>query len=524
MTKHKLSQDDRELELKFAATDAQLKQLRQLPMFKELQAGRPVTRKLRSVYFDTPELALRAFGASLRLRKTRNGWLQTLKYNRGTSAPGLFNPYEFEDHVAGRQLELDRLVGLKLPTSLSAVLTEAALDPVFEMTVVRTTRVLETDKGSVIEVAFDNGSIKAGERLQDLSELELELKKGDPACLFALARRIGSGQALSLSEYSKAERGYQMIPDKPPPKKRAIKAKSPRLELDDSSDTAFGRIMAECNDQIAHNSRFVFHSSHSEGPHQLRIGLRRLRSGIRAFGPQIDSAELRNLASDARDLGALLAELRDADVMDEDIVAHVVAPETIEAGLDHLRDLLKKRRTATRIRIIDELSQGRLTQLLIDLVEQTTIQPWRRNTGQSKQSMHQPVNGQAAVALSKSWKSVSRWGKRLDQLSPPERHEMRKALKGLRYQVEFFLCLYPSRNSKLFLKKLKRLQNVFGYLNDVAMAEELVELSETHYHDNDEVGRAAAFVLGWHASRAEAAWLNARSDWQALRRIERFWC
>jgi hypothetical protein len=72
---------------------------------------------------------------------------------------------------------------------------------------------------------------------------------------------------------------------------------------------------------------------------------------------------------------------------------------------------------------------------------------------------------------------VLKYGKRLEELSVPERHEMRKAMKKMRYGIEFFGSLYPKDAVKPFLKRMKKLQDIFGYLNDVAMAETLPEMS-----------------------------------------------
>jgi triphosphatase len=44
---------------------------------------------------------------------------------------------------------------------------------------------------------------------------------------------------------------------------------------------------------------------------------------------------------------------------------------------------------------------------------------------------------------------------------------MRKVLKNLRYQAEFFAHLYAKRDADRFIERLKILQDVFGDMNDV---------------------------------------------------------
>jgi hypothetical protein len=69
----------RELELKVELTRDQLQRMRWHPALGNLAAGEPVTRNLRSIYYDTPDHRLKALGISLRLRSDGQSWLQTVK-------------------------------------------------------------------------------------------------------------------------------------------------------------------------------------------------------------------------------------------------------------------------------------------------------------------------------------------------------------------------------------------------------------------------------------------------------------
>ena len=63
-----------------------------------------------------------------------------------------------------------------------------------------------------------------------------------------------------------------------------------------------------------------------------------------------------------------------------------------------------------------------------------------------------------------------------------------ESLKTLRYTGEYFGSLYRPADVKPFVRQLKKLQDVFGYVNDVATAGQLERISEEHCR---EVGRAA---------------------------------
>ena len=100
---------------------------------------------------------------------------------------------------------------------------------------------------------------------------------------------------------------------------------------------------------------------------------------------------------------------------------------------------------------------------------------------------------------------------------------MRKDLKSLRYATEFFLPLYPTRKARSFLQRLQRLQDVFGYLNDVVMLRQVFAVVVSAEEDQDELLRDAVAVYRWHRKRADLAWLDARKRWAKLEKCKRFW-
>jgi CHAD domain-containing protein len=100
---------------------------------------------------------------------------------------------------------------------------------------------------------------------------------------------------------------------------------------------------------------------------------------------------------------------------------------------------------------------------------------------------------------------------------------MRKALKGFRYAVEFFGSLYDARKVGRFVKDLKKLQDVFGYVNDVASAKALDAIAEERCAGCLEAQRAAGYVRGWHEVSAQQAWGRAANDWCRLAKRPRFW-
>lgn len=135
-----------------------------------------------------------------------------------------------------------------------------------------------------------------------------------------------------------------------------------------------------------------------------------------------------------------------------------------------------------------------------------------------------PLAEFASAALDKRWKAVARLAARIEELTLEERHDLRKELKKLRYTVEFFRPAFAAKKVKPFLSRLKTLQDVFGYLNDVVMAGRLADIAMSGQKKQPAATLlAAGFVMGWHEARAEHAWESARALWDETRRVRKFW-
>lgn len=78
---------------------------------------------------------------------------------------------------------------------------------------------------------------------------------------------------------------------------------------------------------------------------------------------------------------------------------------------------------------------------------------------------------------------------------------MRIAAKKARYAAAFFLDLLPQGRSRRYLKCLSRLQSRLGALNDLAVADRLLEeLAKGH----GQVPRQASYARGYLAAASEA--------------------
>ena len=89
----------------------------------------------------------------------------------------------------------------------------------------------------------------------------------------------------------------------------------------------------------------------------MRVGLRRLRSALKAFRSMIDDKTLRDVDQRARNLGRVLSELRDADVLATDIVDAVLTQPEGDPGLLSLKVALAGNLVGHRQHVRDQLTR-----------------------------------------------------------------------------------------------------------------------------------------------------------------------
>ena len=510
---------NRELELKLELTGDELGRIEALAALRDLAIGEPASQQLRSLYFDTLDRRLHARGLSLRIRRVGESWLQTLKFETDMYG-GISRPGELETIVEGPKPEVQSIPDKVVRKRVKKAIGEAPLVPLFETVVERTARRLKELDGTEIELALDKGVVRGAEGSRDLCEAELELKSGNPDALVCVAEKLFADGAIRLSEASKAEWGYRLGDRQKQVKLEPLKASMPKLDATQSCAEAFREICRTATDHILHNWVVVAESDDPEGTHQMRIGLRRLRSLLKVFRPVVDSEGLRELDRKARDLGLLLGELRDADVA-MDTVGAAAAQRSDDADLASLKGVLANSRAHHREKVRAELKgrQWSCLKLKLAMLPECLDQ---LVGGENSKVLAKPIGRLTDKVLGKWWRKIIQAGRRIDSLSAAERHEMRKRLKTMRYAVEFLASLYPAKDVRRFTKKLRSLQDKFGYLNDVVVAEKL-KLVRADGTSDPGLQRAGGYVIGWHAARAERAWNNIRSGWKRFAKSSPFW-
>src|SRR5215831_7143127 len=198
----------REIELKLDVPVHNLPRLTDSSVLKGASKSAAKPTDLVSVYFDTNKLQLHQKGLSLRVRRIGRRHVQTIKQeNNGNAA--LFARGEWEHDVPAKQPDLNAARETALAPLLNKKLRRA-LKPVFETHVRR--KVFQIRRGqSEIELSIDKGKVEAGRKSSPLCEVELELKRGQTADLFKLAKMLAHEVPVQLAVKSKADRGYALL-------------------------------------------------------------------------------------------------------------------------------------------------------------------------------------------------------------------------------------------------------------------------------------------------------------------------
>lgn len=164
---------------------------------------------LLSTYFDTPDKALQQFGVGLRLRQIGTRWLQTVKCS-GEAKNGLHQRKEWEHELNGPEFDLALLAETELAPLIEQQAVWSAIAPVFTTEFERQLLPLRLQDGTRVELAYDRGEVRAGEKRAVIHEIELELKQGDVKKMQNLAESLKTALPLQYSDISKAAQGYRL--------------------------------------------------------------------------------------------------------------------------------------------------------------------------------------------------------------------------------------------------------------------------------------------------------------------------
>jgi inorganic triphosphatase YgiF len=508
-----MSGGNREIELKLRLPVAFAAAVPRHPLVMSAKRARARTEVLAATYFDTPDGRLAREGVALRIRRAGRRFVQTLKGPATDEAGGgLAARAEYEWPLAPGSrlppLDLAAIAATPFGKCVAKAAGKADFGPRFVTDFRRTTIPLAFPDATSALLCVDVGEARAlapAPRRGAFCEVEIELESGDPARLFELALALADDLPLAIEARSKAERGYALVAGSTP---RPALARDVALPARVDAAAALAAIVRNCLRQIGANADGLLDDDDPEWIHQMRVGVRRLRSCLSLARRLVPPAALGHLEDDLRWLGGTLSPARDLDVFLGETLpamreAHrpaAPAVSTIDAALDPLEAHARARLGSARQEARDAVASRRFTRLVLG-AGALAVAPRLGAPADSAEAsdLAQPAAAFAARILARRHRRLARRVERLASMTPAERHRTRILAKRLRYATEFFAPLFPGRRARAYRNALAKLQATLGALNDAAVAAALAaELGGP-------ASPGAAMFAGWAAAQDQAA-------------------
>jgi inorganic triphosphatase YgiF len=508
-----------EIELKLAVDRKALEDLRKSPIIDRLSIGKASVKRLTSVYYDTDEKRLARRGLSLRVRSDGQRFIQSVKAG-GSNIGGLSKRGEWEVDVGSLEPKTELVPDPDVRAQIGLILP-GGLKPIFKTEIRRHEIVAHEPQGdALVLMAFDSGEVHAENGSLPVSELELELLRGEPASLYFLALALLDVVPLSIEPRSKAARGYALASGKAPDWK---KGKPVSLNRRETLEAAMSETFTRCAGHWTDNQAAALDGRHPEGMHQFRVGLRRFRSAITVFRRLLPGTQARWLGAEGRWTVQQTGPARDWDVFISDLLAPIIKARPGDEDLIMLRERAEAERAAGYAAARAMLDSERYNRFMLRLGVWLETRGWQDGLSARQQAaLSKPIFAFAARLLNERHKRALKLGKGFAKLTTDQRHDVRIALKKLRYSSEFFATLFPGKLVTPYLESLRNMQNDLGHLNDVAMAERL--LGGICAKDNDpRLARVCGLVIGWYARLVRENENASVRDWIAFRDSSVFW-
>ncbi len=505
-----------EIEFKFEVPAPRLKAVE-----RAMRSGPTTRTHLQARYFDTADAALAAHGVVLRLRKEGTHWVQTAK--AVVEGQGALHRLEHNvtlgaaEHGAHALPDVQRHAGSKVGKLIEQALGQGAA-PLVETLGTDIWRLARIEQlgGTTVEMALDIGQVMGGvaadgvPRVSPVCELELELVEGRVEDLVTLAQGWARQHGLWFSTLSKAERGQRLMQ---PQESYAVKAMPPRFAEEahagDASPSGLAvqrAVLAACLAQVLPNASEVAAGNQDEEVvHQLRVGIRRLRTALRELavlsppqGPQFDAGWEPALT----EVFHVLGQQRDGTML-----LSAMQPQLAAAGAPSIK-LPKHAAQAvdTGEAVRAPVFQAALVSMIgfaapVDVDDTQAATDPRLLLKKRLRRLH---------------RQVLQDGLRFESLPAEARHSVRKRLKRLRYLAEFASPLFGEKAAARYIAALTPAQDVLGEYNDA-------EVALAAYRQITRTAPQAWFAVGWLVARQE---LQARACRKALARLGKlhgFW-
>jgi triphosphatase len=467
---------------------------------------------ITSVYYDGPDRKLHQHGLSLCVEQHDTGRVQVLR-----RLGSVTNNSQWRDIITSDGPDpLAPETGEHLRG-----LIDNELRPLCRTQVRRTCLTLSVEPSVEITATLDEGELSAvvGDATEPVCELDLEMAEGEPAVLFDVALRLLDAAPLRITIPDNAERGYRLLGG-------VSEASTAEPLVFVRSMTVEAGLRTTCRACLWHLLRNEGSalSGNAEAIHQMRVAVRRLRSVLAAVRSMLPADQYEWLTDELRWLAGSLGPARDWDVFAMELLAPVQSVLQTGPDLANLVETAKRRQQAAYEAARSAIMSRRYSEAMLKTVRWFETHGWRdQRVSEHSAPLFSSIAEIAPPLIERRWRQAMKRCKHFGALSQDQRHQVRIALKKLRYMIEFLGSLFDAAAVKALIKRLKGLQEDLGHLNDVRTAQRLItELARSADQDNN-VGLAAGVVIGWHLRELTNLEEELCRDVRRFRKAEPFW-
>jgi CHAD domain-containing protein len=308
------------------------------------------------------------------------------------------------------------------------------------------------------------------------------LKSGAPTALFRPERR------------RKSERGSRVAAGTSPAGKPAH-AKVLELAPGMSSEAVLQRAGRACLDHLLRNEESAL-SGDTEGIHQMRVAERRLRAILSAFAPALPKKARRWASRELRWLADVLGEARNIDVFSASLLQPARAALPGTGGFKRLAMATRNRRKAAQAAVVEAINSARFKESVLALLQWFDEQYSRRSRRFAAADWR--ARSDPAGSLPPSSKEARQaFCQTVGQAAPSATHRAEE----IAHAAELLGSLYDPAETQHFVKRLERLQDDLGDINDVRVGRDIVAMETGRNARTTGINHAGHRVLAWHKRR-----------------------
>lgn len=252
-------------------------------------------------------------------------------------------------------------------------------------------------------------------------------------------------------------------------------------------------------------------SDRPESIHRFRIGLRRLRSVLGAFGRILPEEDRRGLNRRLASVARLYSRPREWDVFLSSTLRPLAESLPDEPALIELDAAARDARRRALA------PAGALRSQVQEVVEAIEDAQWlQRPSGLNEGEWEKDLKAFAGDLLARRHRKLRKHLKTVDIAVQAEFHRVRVEAKKIRYPTEMFANLFDAKAADEYLERIVAVQDALGLLNDALVTRDRVaELSLS--------SRSQGLVAGWLAHEIAARSERFPRAAKRLRKAAPFW-